>query len=186
MPNFTPLLGLPYPSALDAPCDFDEQWCDFTQAVDGWFDQFEAALARTNPAVPAAMLALTAAVTIDGSNPIPYTEVLIDTAAMTDLDADPYAITCRRSARYTVAGWVDTDTRLTNSQMTLLIEPGIASGNLLDRGTQAIYFLPAHSVIITLAEGDRLTLSALAAVGSVRTFRQAWLSVVWHSDVENP
>lgn len=186
MPNFTPLLGLPYPSPLDAPCDFDEQWCAFTRAVDGWFDQFEATLGRTNPAVPAALLAMTVPITIDGTNPIPYTEALIDTASMTDLDGDPYGIRCQRSGRYTVAGWVDTDTRLINSQMTLLIEPGIASSNLLDRGTQAIYFLPAHNVITTLAEGDRLTLAALAAVGSVRTFRSAWLSVVWHSDVENP
>lgn len=88
MPNFTPGFGLPYPSSTDEPCDFDEQWCDFTQALDTVFDGFQETLNRTVPVIPIASLAITPVVIIPEFSFIPYDRVVIDTAGWTATDVD--------------------------------------------------------------------------------------------------
>ncbi len=86
MPNFTPNFNLPYPAPTDAPCDFDEQWCDFTDAVTSVLDGFQATVDRTYPVIPVAASgikgfegALTST-PVQQSSPIPMQQALVDTA----------------------------------------------------------------------------------------------------------
>lgn len=88
MPNFTPGFGLPYPSSTDEPCDFAEQWCDFTQALDAVFDGFQETLNRTVPMIPIASMAITPFIIIPAFSFIPYDRLVIDTAGWTAMDVD--------------------------------------------------------------------------------------------------
>jgi hypothetical protein len=88
MTGTTANFALPYPDGSDRPCDFAEQWCDFTQAVDAVFDRFQATLDRTVPMIPLAVLSLTDQVTMLAFNNIPYDTVAMDSAGWTAVDID--------------------------------------------------------------------------------------------------
>ena len=188
--NVTPLMGLPYPGPGDAPCDFDEQWCQFTGAIDAVFDKWEAGLSRAYPAIPAAKMLLTEITPIQNFNPIPFTEVEFDTAGMTQMDADPYGITCRRAGRYTVAAFLAEDTASggAGAQAALVISilgsfTEFSDILILGAGT---YRENTYWPVMDLAEGDRLVLTTFLSSQPNRTARSAWLSVSWHSDVRRP
>ena len=187
--NITPLMGLHYPGPGDAPCDFDDDWCTFTGDIDAVFDKWEAGLNRTLPAVPAAVLLLTTAaaapVTILNFNPVPFTEVVLDTAGMTSLDADPYGITIRISGRYTVAAYTEQDTSGSVDAQSS-ISAGPISNIILDRGAGVQYYNNAYTAVVDLTEGTRVTLTTFVSPAPTRICRGAWLAVVWHSDTERP
>lgn len=88
MVAFTTNFDLPFPDSSDAPCDFAEQWCDFTDAVDAVFDRFQATLDRTVPMIPIALLKVSEPVLIGTFNNIPYDTVVIDSAGWTAVDID--------------------------------------------------------------------------------------------------
>lgn len=186
----TPLMGLPYPGPDDAPCDFDDDWCAFTGALDGVFDKWEAGLDRAYPAIAGAKLLLTEITSIGNFNPIPFTEVDFDTAGMTNLDADPFGITVQRAGRYTIAAFLEEDLASggAGAQEVLFIQwPSFNSESnevlVLGAGT---YRENTYWPVVDLLEGARVTLTSFLSAQPTRTARQAWLSVMWHSDVRRP
>lgn len=189
--NETPLMHFPYPGPGDAPCDFDEQWCQFTGAVDATIDRWEAGLNRAYPAIPAAKLLQSGTVTIINGNPVLMSEVVLDTAAMTNLDADPYGITVTRAGRYTVWGTlIETDTTGGAGAQSVL---SLNFENILGQEQNVILVLGAgeyrntvYMPVLSLPEGIRVTLSVFLSGQAVRTARLASLAVFWHSDVERP
>lgn len=84
----TPIFNLPYPDGNDEPCDFAEQWCDFTEALDAVFDGFQATLDRTVPMIPIAVLWVSGAIILTPFANIPYNTVVIDSAGWTAVDVD--------------------------------------------------------------------------------------------------
>lgn len=195
MPNLTPVFKLPYPSGSDAPCDFDEQWCAFTAAMDAVFATWQSGVDRTVPVVPAAKLLLATTTTVPAGNPVPFDTVVADTAAMTDLDADPYRITIPQTGRYTITSMLRKPTSgVLNSEITTSVVTSLGGvlastntrGEALDRGAGATYFVPAYTAVVSLAAGTKLTLTF--SIGSLVnvTIEGASLSAVWHSDTEVP
>jgi hypothetical protein len=179
-------MGFPYPGPGEAPCDFDEDWCQFTGALDTTMDRWEAGLNRAYPAVPAAKLLQTEAVTIIGDQPIPMSEVVLDTAGMTNLDADPYGITIVRSAIYTVWGTlIETDASGGAGAQSVLRVSFLESNTVLVLGAgeyRNVVYWPA----VSLTEGTRLVLQSFLSGQNIRTGRLASLAVFWHSDVVRP
>lgn len=191
--NVTPLMGLPYPNGLDAPCDFDDDWCAFTSALDEVFTKFESGLQRSYPAIPIAILQITAPITILNFNPIPFDTVTVDTANMTDLDADPYAIVIPKSARYTAAAALrQNPSGGTNIQSVLTIaNANVANGGIdntiNDRGAGAtVYYNNVFFPVFDALEGDRITLTTFVSGFPTRTAVNGWLAIYWHSDTERP
>lgn len=88
MTAHTTNFDLPYPDGSDAPCDFAEQWCAFTEAVEGVMEGFQETLNRTVPMIPIAVLSLSEAVTMTAFNNIPYDTMVIDSAGWTAVDVD--------------------------------------------------------------------------------------------------
>lgn len=192
MPNTTINFSLPYPSPDDDPCLFAEQWCDFTDSIDSIIGTFQAGADRAIPVIPAAMLRRTTSINVINGNIIPFTDVVIDTANMTDLDADPYRITIPRTGRYTVGAFMEkVSSGTVNSQITLFIRGELPSNldittSTLDRGAAVTYFVPAYGPVTTLQQGDRLGIFFTTGVATSQQVNAAWLSVIWHSDTEVP
>lgn len=190
MPIPTALMKLPFPGPGDAPCDFDEDWCGFTGAIDALFDKWEAGLNRAYPAIPAAKMLLTEITPIQNFNPIPFTEVEFDTAAMTNMDGDPYGITCQRAGRYTLSAFLSED--LASGGLGAQALLGIMIANSIIESSDILVLVAGtyreHTYwpVVDLAEGDRLTLVSFLSSQPNRTARSAWLSVAWHSDVIRP
>jgi hypothetical protein len=195
MPNTTTNFDLPYPASTDDPCDFSEQWCDFTAAIDAVLGTFEAAIARTVPVIPAAMMRLSAPAVVVDSSAIIFDTVIIDTAGWTDMDADPYHITVDRTGRYALGLFV-----FVNSQAA--IPPGFLGGwiqisdpfgavsteanmEMVDVGAN-FYLLSGYTAAVSLVAGTEL--AAIFTAGSIvnRTIEQASLVAFWHSDTERP
>lgn len=187
MPNFTPNFALPYPSASDEPCDFDEQWCDFTEAIDGVFTTFETGLARTYPVIPIAIMKQTQPLSVSNSSPIPFDSVLIDTAGMTDIDVDPFTITIQRPGRYTINAFMERPSTglALNSEFVLLVNGTLAFAEIIERGVIQ-YRLTAYNPVEGFLAGDEITLGFNTGVINFFTITQSWLSVAWHSDTEVP
>lgn len=196
MPTNTLNFNLPYPSGTDAPCDFDEQWCDFTAAIDSVFDTFQAALDRTVPVIPAAKLRLSAPADFVDSSPVIFDSVVFDTAGFTDLDADPYHIFINRTGRYTVTCMSVVITQATIPPGFLgtwvLVEDGLGGGDFTamnqatDVGGGLGYFIPGYEAVLTITAGSRLSLVFTAGSIVIRNMLEAYMSVHWHSDTERP
>jgi hypothetical protein len=189
MPNNTINFALPYPAPSDAPCDFDEQWCEFTAALDGVFATFQAGVDRTNPVIPLAVMRRDGPVSLNNLNKMPFDTVVADTAGMTDIDADPYHITVVRPGRYTISANMEMPSPAVaaNSQISLLIDaPSTIIAGGLDRGAGPEYRLNATNPVHTVPSGTKISL--LFNFGSTALFviNRYWLSVAWHSDTERP
>jgi hypothetical protein len=100
MPVLTPNFSLPVPAGTDAPCDFPQQWCDFTDATQTVLDTFEAVADRTNPNVPMAKLELRNTVHLAIQSHIPFDTLTINNAGMVDFDASNSIITINRPGRF--------------------------------------------------------------------------------------
>ena len=192
MPNHTTNFNLPYPASIDAPCDFAEQWCDFTAAIDGVFDTFQSAIDRTIPVVPVAILQMTVARSVFNFNPIPFDTVVVDTGAMTDMDVDPFTITIKRPGRYTVAGGIfkpSVGGVFVPAETTIFAQPNFsAQAEVIDLGAGggAAYYLAAYFAAETYAVNQKVRLSFSVGNQSLWPITTAWLAVVWHSDTEVP
>lgn len=188
MPNSTTLFALPYPSNTDAPCDFDEQWCDFTEALDDVFDTFQSAIDRTIPVIPMAIMQMTSSHSVVNFNDMPFDTVLVDTAGMTDVDVDPFHITVRRPGRYTVAAFVGKPTAgapIVPAETSIFSAPRFnAQAEVVDRGAGVLYYLNAYWAVETYAAGEQISLSFSSGTQQAFTIDIAWLAVIWHSDTE--
>lgn len=189
MPNFTGNFALPFPAPSDDPCLFAEQWCDFTEAIDGVFATFQTVIDRTIPVIPLAILRQTVVRSVPDFGQIPFDTVIADTAGMTDLDADAYHITIDRPGRYTVATGLSKPTTATAlPRFTSVFETPTfnAQASLLDRGAGVEYFLNGYRAVQTYAVGDKIGLSFAVSVTGLWTIDTSWLAVIWHSDTEVP
>lgn len=187
MPGTTTNFALPYPSGTDAPCEFAEQWCDFTDAVNAVISGFEDGADRAIPVVPAALARMSVTRSVINLNPVPFDEIVMDTAGMTDLDADPYTITVRQTGRYTVGGFVEKASGgFVDSQLGLFIDPTSVVWVILDRGPGPSYWLPAYTPSVTLTAGTAVQLRFNTGSATAQTVFTAWLSVIWHADTEVP
>lgn len=190
MPDLTPNFDLPFPSSIDAPCDFAEQWCDFTAAIDTVFDTWESAIGRTLPVIPVAILLQTVTTSIGNFNPLRFDTVLVDTAGMTDIDVDPFTITIPKPGRYTVAAWVEKPSLgapFVPNETSIFIQPEFdAQGEVTDRGTGVQYHLNAYFSVGTYAAGDKVRLSFSVGLQALFQIDRSWLAAFWHSDTEAP
>lgn len=100
MPVLTPNYSLPVPGPLDEPCDFPEQWCGFTDAVQTVLDGFEAVANRTNPWVPLAKMELRNTVTLPANSAIPFDTLTLNNASMVDFDTNRTSIIIKRPGRF--------------------------------------------------------------------------------------
>lgn len=100
MPILTPNFSLPVPGPLDEPCDFPEQWCDFTAAVQTVLDGYEAIADRTNPVVPLAKMELLNTVAIAETSNIPFDTLTLNNAGMVDFDTNNTTIILNRPGRF--------------------------------------------------------------------------------------
>jgi len=76
--------ALPYPTALDRPCDFASQWCDFTDALQTVIDGFQTVIDRTNPVIPIARMMVTTPVDVASNGEIPFDTLSVDTADLVE------------------------------------------------------------------------------------------------------
>jgi hypothetical protein len=184
MPDMTANFSLPYPAPSDDPCLFAEQWCDFTDAIDAVIANFTLGADRAVPLIPAAMLRATITRAILPGNPIPFDEVVFDTAGMTDLDADPYHIFIRQPGRYTTAAFFSkVSSGAVNSVTTLQMEN--IQGHILDRGAGPAYYLPLYSPSQNfLTVGTEVSIEYFSGSNSPQDIDSAWMSVFWHADTE--
>jgi len=100
MPVLTPNFALPVPGPLDEPCDFPEQWCGFTDAVQAVLDTFETVANRTNPWVPLAQMRLTTSVVLVPQSNVPFDTLVLNNAGMIDFDTNRTTITINRPGRF--------------------------------------------------------------------------------------
>lgn len=187
--NVTPLMGLSYPSPTDAPCDFDEQWCQFTAGIDSIFDRWEAGLSRAYPSIPAAKMRQTELTTVFNSTQIQFSEVTFDSAGMTNMDADPYTITCQRTGRYSVAAFIEENDASGGAGAQSVLT--ISSFNFTESNTVLVlgagtYRNSVYWPVVSLTVGDRIQLQPFLSGQTQRTIIEASLAVFWHSDVIRP
>lgn len=188
MPNTTVNFGLPYPAPSDDPCDFAQQWCEFTGAINDIMTTFQSGIDRAIPVVPAALIRSSIVRSVVNLHDIPFNEVVLDTAAMTDLDADPFHITITRPGRYTIGGYIEKPSSgVVNAQLTLQTSIGDPQWQILDRAGGLTYSIPTYIPVRTLAAGTQIALvydtSLFAGAENIDV---AWLCAFWHSDTEAP
>lgn len=193
MPNLTTSFSLPYPAPSDQPCDFAEQWCDFTAALEAVFTRFQATVDRTVPVIPIALLTLSEPATVLGG--IPFDTVVVDTAGWVDPDVDMTMISPD------VAGVLTVTTNLVQTAATLndtiiltmtSVGPVVTATNMfndndeLDRATEFVGIYTEQEVFF--APG-----SYVPGVSGIRpvhdetntsqvTMNYAQFCVYWHSD----
>jgi hypothetical protein len=195
LPNNTAIFNLPYPAATDAPCDFDEQWCDFTDAIDNVFATFQAGIDRAYPTIPIAMVQQTTPRSILNLENHPFDTVAIDTAGMTDIDADPFHVTIPRPGVYTVAAGMifPSPALVLNGFLSLQVTQDVFSGfsvdvqaEALDRGAGVDYHITGYAPARFLPQGLKLGVTHNFGNQSVKTITSTWLSVSWHADTMVP
>lgn len=191
LPNVTANFALPYPSASDAPCDFDTQWCDFTASIDTVFARFQAGIDRSVPTIAIALVQQTTPRNILNLENTPFDTVVIDTAGMTDLDADPFHITIPRPGVYTLAaGMLFPSPGLSiNGFLSIQVTQDVFAGfsadcqaEDIDRGAGVDYHITAYQPANLLPQGLRLGLTHNFGNQSVKTITSSWFSVFWHAD----
>lgn len=186
MTSFTPVYGLEYPNALDAPCDFPEQWCEFAADVEAVLDRFELGASRVLPAIPIAKVQVTESVVVPEFAAIPWDTVSIDTAGWTNFDANNQIITIPRTARYTVSATaIVTPQGVTNSTWTMFVNAGVFQFvDTLERPGSDISL--SAQATGTISAGTDVSMFMLAGTSIPAGYRivTASLSVYWHADAE--
>lgn len=100
MTVLTPNFSLPVPGPLDAPCDFPQQWCDFTNGVQTVLDGFETIANRTNPVVPLAKMQLLNTVNLLETSTVPFDTLTLNNAGMVDFDTSNTTMVIKRPGRF--------------------------------------------------------------------------------------
>lgn len=186
MSSFTPVYGLEYPDALDAPCDFPEDWCTFTADVDAVLDRFELGASRVIPAIPVAKVLVTEPVVIPEFQAVPFDTVSIDTAGWTNFDTNNKIITVPRTARYTVtAGVIVSPQGVVNSTWNLFVNSSVFSFvDALDRNSFDVGMVAQATGTITAGTEVSMFMLAGTALPAGYTVQRASLAIYWHSDAE--
>lgn len=196
MTAFTPVFALPYPDGSDAPCDFAEQWCDFTDAIDVVLDRFQTTLDRTVPMIPIAamIIPLDAPITITAFNNIPYDTLVIDSAGWTAIDVDNTMIspdmagvlTYQASVVYQQAQAAGAFLLDPQDSLGLLTEPTLPYADQMDTNTAHVGIPLSLPVLFSpgtwqpgfsgIRNGTGVNVVATVTVLAAR------YSVYWHSD----
>lgn len=186
MTGFTPNFNLPYPTALDEPCDFAEQWCDFTTAVNAVATRFETTVNRTIPTIPMARMTLTVPIVILDGGLIPFDSVSVNTAGWVDFDASNTDIVTDRAGYFVVNATVLLQTTgVPGTTLTIRGNTGLAREDTqLDRNTSSLGLcinyitnptsLQAHNVLVQRSGTGNIQINA------------ACFSVYWHADTATP
>lgn len=186
MTLFTPNFALPYPDALDAPCDFAQDWCAFTDAVNAVATRFENTINRTVPVIPMARMTLTTPVTILNGGDIPFDSVSVNTAGWIDFDASNTTINPDRAGYFVINAnaLVDTTTLL-GTVITVRIDGSSTyQDNQIDRFLSSIGNTTAR--IINIATPFPISVEiARSTVGNL-TINAASFTVWWHADTATP
>lgn len=190
MTSLTPVYDLPFPDALDAPCDFPEDWCAFTVAVDAVLDRLELGAQRVIPAIPIAKVMITEPVTLTAGQAFPWDTVAIDTAGWTNFDEDNRILTVSRTARYSVLGAALVGpSGLANSSYVLFIDNVLFTDpDYLDRNIAGV-----NIGITTQNDSDEIAVGTEISMNIIRSgssgtipLQSASLTVFWHADEERP
>lgn len=190
----TPLFALPYPDGSDRPCDFAQQWCDFTEAIEGVLEGFQETLNRTVPMIPIAVLSVSEPLSITSFNNIPYDTVTIDSAGWTAVDVDNTMISPDMAG---VLSWHASAT-ITQSQVAgaylldpidsrgFLNEPNLPYMDQMDNNT-AIIGIPLPLPVMFSDGGWTPGLSGIrnnisANVAATVPLTHSNYAVYWHAD----
>jgi hypothetical protein len=186
MTLFTPNFGLPYPDALDEPCDFAQDWCAFTDAVNVAATRFENTVNRTVPVIPMARMTLTSSVTIVNTSLIPFDSVSVNTAGWIDFDASNTDIVPDRAGFFVLsANALVQTTGILGAVITLQFDDLSAiQDNQIDRFSSGIGLTLAKIQQITTPGPLNVRLQTTGG-GNV-TIGKASFSVWWHADTATP
>lgn len=188
MTALTPNFSLPYPTALDEPCLFAQQWCEFTEAMQGVFDGLDSTINRTVDVIPIARLQVTSPITLVSGEPIPFDTLSVNTANWVDFDASRSEVTVNRAGRF-VHNLNIIPVPTGNTANTLLVSI-LGSGNTTDSQTD---FGPnpmgfnvevLYSISVPTVYHARLT-NAEPSILTV-TINEATYSIWWHADTATP
>lgn len=194
MVAFTTNFDLPFPDGSDAPCDFAEQWCDFTEAIDAVFAQFQTTLDRTVPMIPIALLHVSEPVLIGTFNNIPYDTVVIDSAGWTAVDIDNTMISpdmagvMTWSANTIVEQQLNPNAYMVDPQDSrgFLTEPNFPYTDQMD--TNAVPVAMPLPLAVLFSDGgwvpglSGLRNNVVALNVGTFTIMDAFFTVYWHSD----
>ena len=186
MTSFTPNFALPYPSALDEPCDFAEDWCAFTSAVNTIATRFETTVNRTVPIIPMARMTLTSPVTILSSGTIPFDSVSVNTAGWVDFDSSNTDIVTDRAGYFVmVAEALIQTTTVAGTGVQIAINTGVPTADgQLDRNTSSLGLCISNLVNLTSPIAHNVIVSR-TGVGNIQV-NTASFSIWWHADTATP
>lgn len=186
MTSFTPVYGLEYPNALDAPCDFPEDWCTFVADVDSVLGRFELGASRVVPAIPVAKVQVTSSVLVPEFQAVPFDAVSIDTGGWTNFDVNNRIITVPRTARYTVTAAVIVSTQGTlNSTWSMQVNSGVFQFvEALDRNSNDVGIVAQATGTINAGTQVAMFMLASTSIPAGYTVQRASLAVYWHADTE--
>ena len=188
MTTFTPLFSLPYPDALDGPCDFAQDWCAFTAATQGVLDRFQATIDRTVPAIPMARMTLSTPLTTVSGSLITFDAVSVNTAGWVDFDADPSGITVDRGGRFILVGNAAVASTGVANQLTLATSGGFNGASDTQKDRAAGNYCLNVSCIFTVSTVTTfgLTVSRGSVPTGNVTISAACISLWWHADGAAP
>lgn len=196
MTILTPNFSLPVPGPLDEPCDFAQQWCDFTDATQTVLDSLEAVADRTNPNVPMAKLELRGgARDLPADSLIPFDTLVLNNAGLVDFDASNSSITINRPGRFlAVCNVLFTYNTVANMYFNMQFFP-IGSGAIsksigIDHGLNiglinvgmcatGIFYVTTPPVVVRV-NVDMVT------TPDVESIELAALSLFWYADGASP
>lgn len=186
MTLLTANFALPYPDALDEPCDFAEDWCAFTDAVNGVATRYENTVNRTVPTIPMAVLVLDQPVVIIDDGVIPFDSVIVNTAGWVDFDSSTSDIVTDRAGRFVATASAIIDTPLlAGTGVTLQINTGIPmSDGQLDRAQSSLGLCTTNIITLTGPIAHNVRVSR-TGTGDIRV-NTATFAVWWHADTATP
>lgn len=182
----TPVYGLDYPDALDAPCDFDTDWCTFTDSIETILDRMELGAQRVLPAIPIAKVRLTEQTVVPEGSAIPWDTLSVDTPGWTNFDVNNQIITISRAARYSVSAYALMAPQgvVNASYLTTIAGFSYLSMEALDRNTSDVGItVKAESLPLSAGQLITMAISRSGSIGDI-TIRVAGLTVFWHADTE--
>jgi len=183
----TPSFGLPYPDILDEPCDFAQDWCAFTDAVNAVATRYEATINRTVPTIPMARMTLTSSVTIFNTGLVPFDSVSVNTAGWIDFDASNTDIVPDRAGFFVLnSNLLLATTGVLGAVATMQFGDLISQDNQIDRASSGIGLTLArvHQVTTPLPLNVRVQITGAGATSV--TIGSGSFSVWWHADTATP
>ncbi len=186
MTSFTPSFGLPYPSALDEPCDFAQQWCQFTAAVNAVATRYETTVNRTVPVIPMARMTLTVPVVILNGGLVPFDSVSVNTAGWVDFDASNTDVSPDRAGFFVLNANVLFQTTTSLGTILSMQIPAVSNfqDNQIDRNTSSVGLSCTQIRQYTTPFPINVQVSR-STPGNLQ-INAASLSVWWHADTATP